>query len=134
LQNEPFWQSKNSRQNGNSALLTANAEQGKESERPLDIVAPHNNIYEQEKVPSEFRGFMSDFCLPGDPMYETAERFIVVDSMVLAPISYTVQTSSASSAAREKQRLYFSSEGLHGQIIDLLGIFIDIKRSQCEDK
>jgi hypothetical protein len=72
----------NSQQNGSSALSTANVEQGKESEGVLDIATPHNNLHEQEKIPFEFRKFISDFCLPGDPTYdETAELFIIVDSM-----------------------------------------------------
>jgi hypothetical protein len=72
----------NSQQNGDSALSMANVEQGKEREGVLDIVTPHNNIHEQVKIPFEFRKFISDFCLPGDPTYdETAELFIIADTM-----------------------------------------------------
>jgi len=75
-------EAQSSQQNGNSVPSTANVEQGKEREGVLDIVTPHNNIHEQEKMPFEFKKFISDFCLPGDPTYDkTAELFINVDSM-----------------------------------------------------
>jgi hypothetical protein len=72
---------RSSQQTGNSALSTANVERGKEREGVLDIVTSHSNIHE-EKITFEFKKVISDFCLPGDPTYdETAELFIIVDSM-----------------------------------------------------